>query len=70
MNEYVIVGDTENYKGCLVCLCGSSLKRAEDTLQRMLNNPNQNDKHLIDKHTNLRIEEVDSAYCWWHYGCD
>lgn len=70
MKEYVIVGDTKNYNGCLVCLGGTSYKRAEEILERMKNNPNDNDKRLISGHTNLRIEEVDEMDCWWNFGCD
>ena len=70
MKEYIIVGDTERYKDCLVCLCGTSFEQAKKILERVLNNPNQNDKRLIEGHTNLRIKEVDEIYCWWNFGCD
>ncbi len=70
MTEYIIVGDTEEYKGCLVCLCGNEYDHAKDVLHRMLNNPNPNDKMLKKGCTNLRIKEVVSEDCWWHYGCD
>lgn len=70
MKEYIIIGDTEQYKDCLVCLCGTSLEHAQSILRRMLNNPNDNDKKLMKKQTNLRIKEVDEKDCWWNYGCD
>lgn len=70
MNEYVIIGDTEQYKDCLVCLCGSSLKHAQKILKRMVNNPTNNDKRLMERHTNFRIKEVAEKDCWWNYGCD
>lgn len=71
MNEYVIIGDTERYEGCLVCLCGTSFEYAKKVLNRMLNNPTENDKLLTIGHTNLRVEEVVSEDCWWNiYGCD
>ena len=37
MSEYIIVGDTEKYKDCLVCPCGVSLDRAKGILDRMIN---------------------------------
>ena len=69
--EYVIVGDTPEYKNCLVYVIGLSLEVvAEQVLNRMLNNPNENDKRLIKDHTNLRIEAVDKKDCWWNDNCD
>lgn len=68
--EYIIVGDTEKYKDCLVRVAGKTFEQADQVLNRMLNNPNDNDKKLIKCHTNLRIKEVDSKDCWWNYGCD
>lgn len=70
MKEYVIVGDTKDYKGCLVCLCGCSIEHAKNTLSRMLSNPNDNDKKIIEGHTNLRIKTIKEEDCWWHHGCD
>lgn len=70
MNEYIIIGDTEQFKDCLVCLCGSSFDHAQSILRRMLNNPTDNDKKLMEKQTNLRIKEVAEKDCWWNYGCD
>lgn len=69
MNDHVIVGDTEQFKGCLVCVCGT-YAHAEEVLHRMLTNPNQNDKGLMKGHHNLRIEEVPEKDCWWHGNCD
>ena len=70
MKEYVIVGDTENNNGCLICICGGSIEHAKNILSRMLSNPNDNDKKLIDGHTNLRIKSVEEEACWWNFGCD
>ena len=70
MDEYVIIGDTKEYEGCLVCLCGITYENAEKTLNRMLNKPNTNDKRLMDGMTNFRIKKVDAKNCWWNYGCD
>lgn len=68
--EYIIKGDTERFDSCLVCVCGNSLKEAEKSLSRMINNPTENDKRLIKDHTNLRIEEVADKDCWWNFNCD
>lgn len=64
--EYIIVGDTEKYEGCLIYTCGKSLEHAEDVLNRMLNAPTNNDLMVSKEHTNLRVEEVDSSKCWWN----
>ena len=70
MNEYIIIGDTENYKDCLVCVCGTSLNWANAELYRMLNNPTDNDKRLMQGHTNLRVKEVLAENCWWNGNLD
>ena len=70
MNEYIIIGDTERYEDCLVCLCGNSFEHAQEILYRMLNNPTENDKRMMERHTNFRIKEVVEKDCWWNYGCD
>lgn len=64
--EYVITGDTEKYKDCLIFVIGESIEIAEQTLNRMLNNPTENDKKLIKGFTNIRIEKVDKKDCWWN----
>lgn len=69
MNDYVIIGDTDEYGACLVRVCGT-LNNAEDTLERMLTNPNDNDKALMQGHYNFRIEEVPEIDCWWQRNCD
>lgn len=61
---YIIAGDTDKYKDCLICTC-SNRKSAENTLNRMLTNPTERDKRLIKGHENLRIEEVPDKECWW-----
>lgn len=68
-DEYVIIGDTEEYSDCLVYVC-RTLEKAVTILDRMLNNPTENDKSLIQCHTNLRIVKVLAKDCWWNYGCD
>jgi hypothetical protein len=68
-SEYIIKGDTEVITDCLVCVCGT-LENAQRCLERMINNPSENDKRLIARHTNLRIEEVAEKDCWWNGNCD
>ena len=46
MSEYVIVGDTAQYKGCLIYVCGTSYEHAHSTLNRMLNDPTEEDKKM------------------------
>lgn len=68
--EYIIIGDTDKYKDCLVCVAGITYKEAEETLNRMLNAPTENDKRLMDGCKNFRIEFAEEKYCWWHRNCD
>lgn len=68
--EYNIIGDTKDYKGCLIMTCGKSEERAKETLSRLLANPKERDKMMIKGHTNLRIEKVDSDSSWWNERCD
>ena len=64
MSRFIIVGDTDQYEGCLVCTCGGDKLNAEAVLERMKNNPTENDKRIIEGHTNLRIKEVVQKDCW------
>ena len=70
MTEYMIVGDTKDHNDCLIYICGSNKNHAEDVLQRILNNPSENDLRVSKGHTNLRIGEVESEDAWWNYGTD
>ena len=42
--EYIIKGDTKKFNDCLICCCGEDKSRAEETLNRMISNPTDNDK--------------------------
>jgi hypothetical protein len=64
--EYLIVGDTKNHKDCLIYRCENSREDAEKVLDRVLNNPNNDDKFASKGHFNIRLEEVDSSECWWN----
>lgn len=69
-NEFIIVGDTDKFDGCLIATCGTSYERAESVLDRMKNNPTDNDKALCKGHRNLRIKEVPEEECWWNQYTD
>jgi hypothetical protein len=64
MSDFVIVGDTERNKGCLICTCGTKAN-AEKVLKRITENPTEMDIKQTKGHTNLRIEEVADEDCWW-----
>lgn len=66
MSNYIIIGDTERFEDCLVCVCGEDKAHAEEVLERMINNPTENDKQLTKGHKNLRVKEVPEADCWWN----
>lgn len=68
--EYNIVGDTKDYKGCLIMTCGKSEERAKEVLNRFLANPTEIGKMMIKDYENIRIEKVDKGNCWWNGGCD
>ena len=66
MNEFIIIGDTAKYKGCLIYTCGVTRLWAEQVLHRMLTNPTERDKEILQTHSNLRIKEVPGEDCWWN----
>lgn len=68
--QYIIVGDTERYEGCLVTTCGNSEERAQEVLNRMIVSPTDNDLRLIKGHSNLRVKAVEDREAWWLYGTD
>ena len=59
--EYVIVGDTKEYKGCLIYCCGNSKEATEKTLNEVLSK-----KRYTDEFTNIRIRTVPKEDCWWN----
>ena len=65
-SEYIIVGDTKDYNGCLVYTCGTSKDLAGDVLNRMHTQPTAEDRRIMETHSNLRIEQVESKDCWWN----
>ena len=68
MAQYIIAGDTEKYKGCLIYTCGSSIETAKKSLDRILNNPTKDDLFSIKGLTNIRILEEKEEDCWWLNG--
>lgn len=66
MTEYIIIGDTKRYNGCLVMICRGNRELAESVLNRMLKNPTENDKVLMKGHKNLRIKPVEEKDQWWN----
>lgn len=64
--EYIIVGDTDEYKECLVMVGFRSKESTEKKIKQMLEDPTDNDKKLIEGHTNLRAKKVVSKDCWWN----
>ena len=69
-NEYIIVGDVENLGTCLIYVCGTSREWADKLLDRMLNNPTEDDIKAMKGFTNLKVEEVPPEDCWWNGDLD
>lgn len=67
--DYVIKGDTEECGECLIYVSGT-LESAKQDLERMLNNPTERDKRVMEGHTNLRIKAIAKEDCWWNHNCD
>lgn len=65
-DEYIIVGDTDKYTECLVATCGKSEEWANEVLQRMLTNPTENDKRLMERHHNFKVKKIAGEDCWWN----
>lgn len=65
MSRFIIVGDAGQYKECLIYTCGTSREKAEATLERMLSDPTEIDKRVMEGHHNLRVKEVEKENCWW-----
>ena len=63
-SDFIIVGDTDRGE-CLVFVAGRTKERANEVLDRMLNNPTENDKRIMAGHSNFRIKEIPAKDCWW-----
>lgn len=61
MMKYLIVGDTTGYEDCLVAICNTDIVYAEQVLENMKENP---DNEISRGYTNLRIEEILVENCW------
>lgn len=68
--DWIITGDTNEYKDCLITVCGRDENAAKTTLNRMLTTPTNNDKRITKEHSNLRLELIKPENCWWRYGLD
>ena len=62
---YIIVGDTEKFKDCLVHICHTSKDEALKLLHRFITAPTEEDKRNIGQCFNLRLESTDGVSCWW-----
>lgn len=63
---FIIVGDTGEYKGCLIYPVAGDLAKAEEILHQILTNPTENDIRVTEGCTNLRVEYEDEKNCWWN----
>jgi len=65
MSEFVICGDTSaggmEFKGSLICLGGATRSGAERYLAEMIAEQDER----LEGYTNLCVEEVKAADCWW-----
>lgn len=67
MKEWIIVGDTEDYAGCLIKIGrGCKREQMEKELERMKTNPNKNDIALMHGCTNLRLVLTEEKDQWWN----
>lgn len=66
--DFVIIGDTERHKDCLVRVIGKEEQKAYEVLNKMMRNPTELDKETMKDYTNLRISFVEEEHCWWN--CD
>lgn len=69
--DWIIIGDTDKHKDCLVCVCAADEEGSRKILERMINNPTKEDKILTSEYTNLRLKYREYEDCWWKiYGTD
>lgn len=64
--EFTIIGDTKDYGACLIYTCGKSFENAKKVLYRMEHNPDAEDVRVMQTHSNIRINEIESRKCWWN----
>jgi len=63
---WIIVGDTDKYEGCLVYTIMGGRDLAEKVLDRIKNNPDDEDRRMMQTHHNFRIEETKPSEEWWN----
>lgn len=65
MGDYIVTGLTEHGR-CLVYVLGRVTEdRANEMLEKFVNNPNENEKRLQKGHTDFQIKYVEPNDCWW-----
>lgn len=60
---YIIVGEHEKFGTCLISVINGDMELANKTLDRLVNNPTNDDLFLISGISNLRIKEDEG---WWN----
>lgn len=69
MGNYIIVGDTKEYTGCLIYVCGTQ-SNAENVLSQIKAQSTEEYRRTFKKYRNLRIEYVKPEDCWWKHTLD
>lgn len=64
MKEYIVVGDYEEFKSCLIYVCGNSRENAQRAFEKAMLLPD------YESYTNIHIEEVEPDERWWNKNCD
>lgn len=57
--EYIIIGDTDQFKDCLICLAGRDGSHAEQIRLGVITSQS-------DRYSNIRVKKVKSSECWWN----
>lgn len=65
--EYIIVGDSKNFKGSLIRQAGFTLEEAEGVLREVLATADEDGGvgTGVFRLTNIRIQQVESEKMWW-----
>lgn len=62
---YIIVGDTERYKECLIKVCSGDKVQAQKSLVKFLSGETEQDRKDLAKHTNIHLMHTDREDEWW-----
>lgn len=65
--EYIIVGDSKDFKGSLIRQAGFTLEQAEEVLRKVLAEADEEGGVGTGafRLTNIRIQQVESEKMWW-----